>query len=110
MTPTPRVLRAGAASSGAIDAQAPDIAAAVAGAEVVFVAAPVGALAADRRAHALAQRRPDCVVSDVGSTKRWRSRPRVRTSASSAAIRSPAPRPPASSTPARTCSTARPGT
>ena len=53
---------------------------------------------------------PDCVVTDVGSTKRVRRRGAARTSASSAAIRSPAPRPPASSTPARTCSTAPPGT
>jgi prephenate dehydrogenase len=41
----------------------------VAGAEVVFVAAPVGALAQTVRM-ALDAAGPDCVVSDVGSTKR----------------------------------------
>jgi prephenate dehydrogenase len=53
---------------GAIDRQAPDIATAVAGADAVFAAAPVGAL---ERAvsEALAGAGPDCVISDVGSTK-----------------------------------------
>jgi prephenate dehydrogenase len=54
---------------GAIDTQAHDIAGAVAGADVVFVAAPVGALAATVGL-ALASAGPDCVLSDVGSTKR----------------------------------------
>ena len=54
---------------GAIDSRAPSVAAAVEGAEVVFVAAPVGALA-DTVAAALRAAGPDCVVSDVGSTKR----------------------------------------
>jgi prephenate dehydrogenase len=54
---------------GAIDAQAPDVPTAVAGADVVFVAAPVGALAATVRL-ALDAAPSDCVVSDVGSTKR----------------------------------------
>ena len=54
---------------GAIDARAADIAGAVRGAEVTFVAAPVGALADTVRA-ALQSAGPDCVVSDVGSTKR----------------------------------------
>jgi prephenate dehydrogenase len=54
---------------GAIDARAGTIAEAVAGAEVVFVAAPVGALAKTVAA-ALAGAGSDCVVSDVGSTKR----------------------------------------
>ena len=54
---------------GAIDAQAPDLATAVADADVVFVAAPVGALPGTVRA-ALACAGPACVVSDVGSTKR----------------------------------------
>jgi prephenate dehydrogenase len=53
---------------GAIDEEAPDIATAVAGAQVVFAAAPVGALA-HTVAQALAHCGPDCVVSDVGSTK-----------------------------------------
>ncbi len=53
---------------GAIDAQAPDVASAVAGAQVVFAAAPVGALATTVR-EALAAAGSDCVVSDVGSTK-----------------------------------------
>jgi prephenate dehydrogenase len=54
---------------GAIDVRAGDIAEAVAGAEVVFVAAPVGVLA-ETVAAALAAAGGDCVVSDVGSTKR----------------------------------------
>jgi prephenate dehydrogenase len=54
---------------GAIDARAADVASAVAEAEVVFVAAPVGALA-DMVAQALASAGRECVVSDVGSTKR----------------------------------------
>jgi prephenate dehydrogenase len=53
---------------GAIDRAAPDIAIAVAGAQVVFVATPVGALA-DTVSQALAYAGEDCVVSDVGSTK-----------------------------------------
>lgn len=53
---------------GAIDRQAPDIATAVAGADVVFAAAPVGALA-QTVSEALAGAEPDCVISDVGSTK-----------------------------------------
>ncbi len=59
---------AAALKLGAIDEQAPDIAAAVAGAQVVFAAAPVGVLAATVR-EALALAGEDCVVSDVGSTK-----------------------------------------
>ncbi|HEY2282511.1 MAG TPA: prephenate dehydrogenase/arogenate dehydrogenase family protein [Solirubrobacteraceae bacterium] len=53
---------------GAIDRRAPDIAAAVADADVVLAAAPVGAL---ERAvsDALAGAGSDCVISDVGSTK-----------------------------------------
>ncbi len=54
---------------GAIDTRATDIAEAVAGAEVVFVAAPVGALA-ETVAAALGAAGEDCVVTDVGSTKR----------------------------------------
>jgi prephenate dehydrogenase len=54
---------------GAIDVCARDIAGAVEGADVAFVAAPVGALADTVRA-ALDSAGADCVVSDVGSTKR----------------------------------------
>jgi prephenate dehydrogenase len=54
---------------GAIDTQAPDLAGAVRGADVVFAAAPVAALGATVR-EALKCAGPECVVSDVGSTKR----------------------------------------
>jgi prephenate dehydrogenase len=54
---------------GAIDTQAPDVPAAVDGADVVFAAAPVRALPEVVR-DALASAGPACVVSDVGSTKR----------------------------------------
>jgi prephenate dehydrogenase len=60
---------AGALELGAIDTRASDIASAVAGADVVFAAAPVGALKEIVRL-ALDGAGPDCVVSDVGSTKR----------------------------------------
>ncbi len=53
---------------GAIDERASDVAAAVAGAQVVFAAAPVGALARTV-SEALAHAAQDCVLSDVGSTK-----------------------------------------
>jgi prephenate dehydrogenase len=53
----------------AIDEQADDIASAVAGAQVVFVAAPVGELLSAVK-QALASARADCVITDVGSTKR----------------------------------------
>jgi prephenate dehydrogenase len=66
--PDERVL-AKALSLGAIDSAASDIAGAVKDADVVFVAAPVGALAETVR-QALAGAERDCVVSDVGSTKR----------------------------------------
>ena len=62
-------VRAKALELGAIDTQAADVASAVAGADVVFAAAPIGSLAALVR-EALASTSPDCVVSDVGSTKR----------------------------------------
>ena len=65
--PDPRACAA-ALELGAIDEQAPDIAAAVAGAQVVFAAAPVGVLAETVR-EALEHAGEDCVVSDVGSTK-----------------------------------------
>jgi prephenate dehydrogenase len=54
---------------GAIDAAASSVEDAVAGAEVVFVATPVGALSETVGA-ALAAAGEQCVVSDVGSTKR----------------------------------------
>ncbi len=54
---------------GALDAAEADVAAAVDGAEVVFCAAPVGALPA-LVAEALAATGEGTVVSDVGSTKR----------------------------------------
>jgi prephenate dehydrogenase len=53
----------------AIDDGCESVAEAVAGAEVVFVAAPVGALPAAVDA-ALSAAGPECVVTDVGSTKR----------------------------------------
>jgi prephenate dehydrogenase len=62
-------VRAKALELGVIDSDAADIASAVADAEVVFVAAPVGALRETVRA-ALEAAGPECVVSDVGSTKR----------------------------------------
>jgi prephenate dehydrogenase len=62
-------VRARALELGAIDTQAADVATAVDGADVVFVAAPVGALAETVRL-ALDAAPRDCVVSDVGSTKR----------------------------------------
>ena len=66
--PDERVAEA-ALELGAIDTRAADVPGAVAGAEVAFVAAPVGALAETVRL-ALQSAGPDCVVSDVGSTKR----------------------------------------
>ena len=62
-------VRATALEVGALDTQAADVASAVAGADVAFVAAPVGALVETVRL-ALDNAGPDCVVSDVGSTKR----------------------------------------
>ncbi len=58
-----------ALSRGVIDCAEPDLARAVEGAAAVFVATPVGALRATVGA-ALAAAGPQCVVSDVGSTKR----------------------------------------
>ena len=67
-TPT-RACASARSQRGAIDVRAADAAAAVAGADVVFVATPVGALVETVRL-ALEQAPQDCVVSDVGSTKR----------------------------------------
>jgi len=66
--PDGRVL-AKALELGAIETAAADVAGAVEGADVVFVAAPVGALGETVRL-ALESCGPGCVVSDVGSTKR----------------------------------------
>jgi prephenate dehydrogenase len=66
--PDPAV-RESALALGAIDRQASGIAEAVEGADVVFVAAPVGAIPQVVRL-ALDHAAADCVVSDVGSTKR----------------------------------------
>ena len=54
---------------GAIDSAAGSVAEAVAAADAVFIATPVGMLA-QTVSDALAAARPDCVISDVGSTKR----------------------------------------
>jgi prephenate dehydrogenase len=66
--PAPGALDA-AGERRAIDAAADSLAAAVEGADVGFVAAPVGALPEAVDA-VLAAAGPECVVSDVGSTKR----------------------------------------
>jgi prephenate dehydrogenase len=58
-----------AAELGAIDAAGGSLAEAVADAEAVFVAAPVGVLPAVV-GEVLAAAPPDCVVTDAGSTKR----------------------------------------
>jgi prephenate dehydrogenase len=63
-------VRARALELGAIDSQASDIATAVAGADVVFAAAPIGALS-DIVSLALQHAPRNCVISDVGSTKRF---------------------------------------
>jgi prephenate dehydrogenase len=62
-------VRARALQLGAVDRVAGDVAGAVADADIVFVATPVGALAATV-AQALQSARADAVVTDVGSTKR----------------------------------------
>ncbi len=62
-------VRERALALGAIDRAAADVADAVRGADVVFVATPVGALAQTVR-EALEHASAGCVVSDVGSTKR----------------------------------------
>ncbi len=67
--PDVRVLGA-ALEHGAIDGPAADVPEAVADAEVVFLAGPVGRLEESARL-ALDAAPSDCVVSDVGSTKRF---------------------------------------
>ena len=62
-------VRAKALELGAIDEAGAELEEAVADAEVVFVAAPVGAVP-DVVRRALAAAPADCVVTDVGSTKR----------------------------------------
>jgi len=66
--PSPSALSEGLAR-GALDAACSSVASAVAGADAAFVAAPVAALPEAVR-EALEAAGPDCVVSDVGSTKR----------------------------------------
>ena len=66
--PAPDAVRR-AVERGAVDVAAAEPAAAVADADVVVVAAPVGALPAAVR-EALELAGPDCVVTDVGSVKR----------------------------------------
>jgi prephenate dehydrogenase len=66
--PDERALAA-ALELGAIDEAIPSVAEAVQGADVVFVATPVRALSQTARL-TLATASADCVVSDVGSTKR----------------------------------------
>ncbi len=66
--PDPHVMAA-AVRCRAIDDSCPDVAVAVAGAELVFVAAPVGVLP-DVVEAALAAAPDDCALTDVGSTKR----------------------------------------
>jgi prephenate dehydrogenase len=63
-------VRSRALALGALDEQAADVRSAVDGADVVFAAAPVGALA-QTVGLALESAPPGCVVSDVGSTKRF---------------------------------------
>ena len=58
-----------ALARGAVEEMAASAEAAVSGAELVFVAAPVSALG-DALDGVLAAAGPDCAVSDVGSTKR----------------------------------------
>ena len=94
---------------GAIDRAAGSVEEALDGAEVCFACAPVGALPGLVGA-ALAAAGPDCVVTDVGSTKQGLLERRSTTSASSAATRSRARRRPAWSTRAPTCSRAPSGT
>ena len=102
---------------GAIDRASDDVSSAVSDADAVFVAAPVGVLP-ELTAAALAAVPEDCVVTDVGSTKRAivaaldaGGRASVGGNLnSSAVIRSPAPRRRGSGTRARTCSTMPPGT
>ena len=60
---------AAARERGAVDAAADSVAEAVAGAGACFVCAPVGVLP-ELVADALGAAAPDCVVTDVGSTKR----------------------------------------
>lgn len=57
-----------ALAAGAIDEACPSVADAVRDADVIFAGAPVGALVELIR-EALDHARPDCVLSDVGSTK-----------------------------------------
>ena len=60
---------AAARERGAVDVEAASVADALAGAEACFVCAPVGVLP-ELVGEALGAAAPDCVVTDVGSTKR----------------------------------------
>jgi prephenate dehydrogenase len=64
-----RRVGAAALERGAVEVVVPDLAGAVGGCELVFVAAPVGVLGGVVDA-VLAAAPPGCAVSDVGSTKR----------------------------------------
>lgn len=66
--PDERALAA-ALELGALDEASPSLAEAVAGSEFAFIATPVGAIV-DCALAALDAAGPECVVSDVGSTKR----------------------------------------
>jgi prephenate dehydrogenase len=66
--PDPAV-REAALARGALDDAAADVPAAVAGAELAFVATPVGALP-EAISEVLSAAGEDCAVTDVGSTKR----------------------------------------
>jgi len=90
-----------ALARGAIDELAPDVAAAVAGADIVWVAAPVGALPAAVSA-ALDAAGPGTAVTDVGSTKR-RIVGAVEDQRFVGGHPPPAPRRPGSTTRAPTC-------
>ena len=86
--------------------RAAGVAEALDGADVAFVAAPLGVLG-DVIDEVLAAAPADCVVSDVGSVKASLLRDDER---SAAATRSPGPSSAGASMRAPTCSTGRPGT
>ena len=106
------ILDARASSSGRSTAPRGSVAEAVEGAEIVFCAAPVGALPDARRGGGRGGR-PTTRWSPTSarpSASCRRAARAPRASASSAATRSPAPRPPGSRTRAPTSSRARAGT
>ena len=89
---------------GAVDVPCSSLSEAVAEADTVVVAAPVGALP-EAVAQSLQAASRDTVVTDVGSTKRA-----IVAAADDERFVSPAPRPRVWSTPAPICSMAPPGT